>query len=257
MSMGLFSDLSSLTLVLAFCVALFAGLVKGVVGFALPLIMVSGLGSIMDPKLALAGIIAPVLISNLLQTLRKGWSVAVLAARDFWRYLLIVCIAILVTAQGVALVSSQVFYLLLGVPVIGLTLLQLAGWRMHIAPDHRKRAEWLVGLVSGIFGGFAGTWGPTTVLYLMAIDTPRDRQMVVQGVIYGVGSVALFLGHLQSGILNKATAPFSVALIIPAMIGMWLGFQLQDRLDQNRFRKVTLTVLLLAGLNLIRKGLVG
>ncbi|WP_095587371.1 sulfite exporter TauE/SafE family protein [Actibacterium ureilyticum] len=255
--MGLLSDLSSLTLILAFAIALLAGLVKGVVGFALPLILVSGLGSIMDPKLALAGIIAPVLLSNLLQTLRKGAAVAVLAARDFWRYLLIVCIAILIAAQGVALVSSQVFYLILGVPVVGLTLLQLAGWRLNVAPHNRKRAEWVVGLVSGIFGGLAGTWGPTTVLYLMAIDTPRDRQMVVQGVIYGVGSLALFLGHLQSGILNSATAPFSVALIVPSLLGMAIGFRLQDRLDHTRFRKVTLAVLLLAGVNLIRKGLMG
>lgn len=255
--MGLLSDLSSLTLVLAFAIALLAGVVKGVVGFALPLIMVSGLGSIMDPKLALAGIIAPVLLSNLLQTLRKGTALAILAARDFWRYLLIVCIAILIAAQGVAQVSSQVFYLFLGVPVMGLTLLQLAGWRLHVAPANRKRAEWLVGLISGIFGGFAGTWGPTTVLYLMAIDTPRDRQMIVQGVIYGVGSIALFLGHLQSGILNTATAPFSVALIVPALLGMWIGFHLQDRLDQQKFRKVTLAVLFLAGVNLMRKGILG
>ena len=238
-------------------IALFAGVVKGVVGFALPLILISGLGSLMDPKLALAGIIAPVLASNLLQTLRKGLPAALMAARDFWRYLLIVCIAIFVAAQGVAQVSSQTFYLMLGIPVIGLTLLQLAGLRLHIPPRHRVRAEWLVGLISGIFGGFAGTWGPTTVLDLLAIDTPRHRQMVVQGVIYGMGSVALLAGHLQSGILNAQTAPFSVALVVPALLGMRLGFGLQDRLDQDRFRKVTLAVLLLAGANLIRKGLLG
>ena len=255
MSIGILSELSSVTLLMAFAIAMMAGFVKGVVGFALPLIMVSGLSSIMDPKLALAGIIAPVLISNIQQTFRKGLAEALRAARDYWRYLLIVCVAILVTAQGVAQVSSQVFYLFLGVPVIGLTLLQLAGWRLRIAPENRRRAEWVVGLISGIFGGFAGTWGPTTVLYLMAVDTPRDRQMIVQGVIYGMGSVALLIGHLQSGVFNAATAPFSLALIVPAMLGMWVGMRLQDSLDQARFRKVTLAVLLLAGVNLLRKGL--
>ena len=62
---------------------------------------------------------------------------------------------------------------------------------------------------------------------------------------------------MQSGILNAQTAPFSVALVVPALLGMRLGFGLQDRLDQDRFRKVTLAVLLLAGANLIRKGLLG
>ena len=95
------------------------------------------------------------------------------------------------------------------------------------------------------------------MLYLLAVETPKARQMVVQGVIYGLGSVALLAGHLQSGVLNRETAPFSAVLVIPALLGMWVGFKVQDRLDQERFRRVTLIVLAVAGLNLIRRGLVG
>ena len=38
---------------------------------------------------------------------------------------------------------------------------------------------------------------------------------------------------------------------------MALGFRVQDRLDQARFRRWTLVVLVLAGLNLVRKALAG
>ena len=102
-----------------------------------------------------------------------------------------------------------------------------------------------------------GTWGPPTVLYLIALETPRDRQMAVQGVIYGLGSVMLFLGHLRSGILNSETWGFSAVLVVPALFGMWLGFRLGDRFDQERFRRVTLLVLMIAGANLIRRGVMG
>ena len=112
-----------------------------------------------------------------------------------------------------------------------------------------------VGLISGVLGGLAGTWGSTTVLYLLAIGTPKDRQMIVQGVIYGVGSVVLAAAHLRSGILNAQTAPFSAALLPSALAGMWVGFWLQDRMNQELFRRATLVVLVVAGLNLIRKGL--
>jgi uncharacterized membrane protein YfcA len=95
------------------------------------------------------------------------------------------------------------------------------------------------------------------VLYLLAIDTPKARQVVVQGVIYGIGAVVLFVAHIKSGILNWSTAPFSAALIVPSVIGMWLGFQIHDRLDQNLFRNATLVLLTVAGLNLIWKGLSG
>jgi uncharacterized membrane protein YfcA len=44
---------------------------------------------------------------------------------------------------------------------------------------------------------------------------------------------------------------------VPALAGLWLGFRLQDRMDQNRFRRATLIVLVVAGLNLIRRGLLG
>jgi len=79
---------------------------------------------------------------------------------------------------------------------------------------------------------------------------------VVQGVIYGMGSVMLLLGHVQSGVLNRETVGLSALLVIPAALGMWAGFKVQDRIDQGTFRKVTLGVLMLAGLNLIRRGLV-
>jgi uncharacterized membrane protein YfcA len=76
-------------------------------------------------------------------------------------------------------------------------------------------------------------------------------------VVYSIGSVSLLAGHLQSGVLNPTTAPLSALLLIPGFIGMQLGFRLSDRLDPVLFRRVTLIVLILAGANLIRKGLFG
>jgi uncharacterized membrane protein YfcA len=81
--------------------------------------------------------------------------------------------------------------------------------------------------------------------------------MRVQGVIYGLGAVALFGAHVGSGVMRAETLPFSLVMIVPAMLGTWLGFQVQDRIDQRAFRKATLAVLLIAGLNLVRRGLVG
>ena len=81
--------------------------------------------------------------------------------------------------------------------------------------------------------------------------------MSIQGVIYGLGSVMLLAGHLRSGVLNTQTLPLSAAMVVPAMVGMWLGFKLGDRFDQGKFRKVTLWVLIIAGVNLIRRGVMG
>ena len=246
--------LTPLAWTLSLAIAMFGGIVKGLVGFALPLVMVSGLSSFLDPWLSLAGILVSVLVTNVWQVGRQGPAEALDAARTHWRYLLTVMVAIFGAAQLVTSIPRDAFYFILGIPVILLSLLQLTGFRMSVPPARQTMAEWTIGFVSGLLGGLAGTWGPTTVLYLMAIDTPKARQMVVQGVIYGAGAVVLVLAHLRSGILNGETVWFSAALLPAALIGMGIGFKLQDRMDQALFRKVTLIVLIVAGLNLIRKG---
>lgn len=238
-------------------VTLFAGFVKGAVGFAMPLIMVSGMTAVLDPRLAVAAIILPIVISNGLQTFRRGIGPAAEAIRDSWRYVLSVCIAIAIFAQFVPHIDPQLFYLILGIPVVIISLVQLLGVRFRVAPRNRWWVEWIVGIVSGVLGGLAGTWGPTTVLYLLAIDMPKAKQIVVQGVIYGAGSVTLLFAHLASGVLNAGTAPLSALMVVPALMGMWLGFKLQDRLDQKVFSKLVLAVLTVAGLNLVRRGLFG
>ncbi len=57
--------------------------------------------------------------------------------------------------------------------------------------------------------------------------------------------------------MRAETAQFSALLILPAMAGMWIGLRMQDHIDQVAFRKLTLLVLLIAGFNLLRRGLMG
>jgi uncharacterized membrane protein YfcA len=257
----MFQDSLALMPLWAFVVALgvtvVAGFVKGAIGFAMPLIMISGLTLFLDPLVAIAGIILPIVMSNFLQSMRYGRDEALAVFREYWRYILIVCVSIIVVAQFVTQVPTQTFYLILGIPVVVLALIQLFGVRFHIPPARRRQAEWSVGLAAGTIGGLTGTWGPPTVLYLIALETPKAKQMLVQGVVYGLGSVSLLAGHIQSGVLNATTLPFSAALLIPAFIGLQIGFRMSDRLDPEVFRKATLIVLIVAGANLVRRGIMG
>jgi uncharacterized membrane protein YfcA len=234
-----------------------AGFVKGAVGFAMPLVMISGLGLFLEPRLAIAGIILPILMSNGLQVMRFGLTEAKSAIAEYWRYVVIVCVMILFVAQFVTHIPTQIMYLVLGLPVVLLSLIQLTGVRFHIPPSRRRLAEWGVGALAGGLGGLTGTWGPPTVLYLVALETPKARQMLVQGVVYGLGSVSLLLGHLHSGVLNAETVGLSAVLMIPAYLGMQVGFWLGDRLDPDVFRNATLVVLVVAGANLVRRGIFG
>ncbi len=248
-------ELTILYWVLAGTIAVFAGIVKGATGFAMPMIMISGLGTFLAPDLALAGLILPTVATNLLQALRGGIAATLAAMRDHWIYLAIVLTLIALSAQLVQLFSDRVLFLLLGVPVTFFATLQLIGWRPKILPGMRRRVEVAVAVVAGFLGGLSGIWGPPTVMYLTALETPKKAQVAVQGVVYGSGAVVLLIAHVQSGLFNLDSGRFSAILLVPALIGLAIGFRIQDSLDQDRFRKITLVVLTIAGLNLIRRGL--
>lgn len=257
MSFDLLSSLSAYTVAGIFALGFLGGFVKGCVGFALPMILISGLGAFLPAEAALAGLILPTLITNLWQAFRNGVLAAVHSAMAHWRYLTILLVCIAVAAQFVTSLPGSSLFLVIGVPVVMFAGLQLSGWSPRIDARNRIRSELGVGAFSGILGGLSGIWGPPTVLFLTALDTPKVEQMRVQGVIYGAGAVMLTLAHIQSGVLNADSVPLSALVLVPALLGMAVGFAVQDRMDQSKFRRFTLAVLVIAGINLIRRGLVG
>lgn len=254
------SDLTGLTagaLALAFGFTFLAGLVKGMTGFAMPMIMMSSLASFLAPETALAALILPALVANLWQSLRQGFTAAISSARKHWVYLMVALVAIAVSSQIVTRVPASIMFTLFGLTFSGFALVQLSGWQPRVRPENRRKAEIGVGTLAGVMGGFAGTWGPPTVLYLTALDTPKAEHVRVQGVVYGLGAVVLTLAHLRSGVLWGDRLNLSFLMLIPALAGMAAGFAVQDRLDQKKFRTVVLVVLAIAGLNLVRRGLFG
>lgn len=239
--------------VAAMGIAVLAGVVKGTVGFAMPLIMMSGLSSFMAPDMALAGLILPTVLTNGVQACRSGLGSAAGAVRRFRWFLVAGGIFIVIGAQLVPLMPEQLFLLLLGLPIVLYALSQLAG-RQPAQRHQSIRHDLSFGALAGLTGGLSGVWGPPTVSYLTSLDTPKGIQFQIQGVIYFLGALLLAAAHVVAGILTPATALFSLCLLPAAMLGLLAGMQIQDRIDQATFRRATLLVLLVAGLNLVRRG---
>ncbi|WP_425092755.1 sulfite exporter TauE/SafE family protein [Tropicimonas sp. S265A] len=253
--MEILLSVSEGTLLFLLFVAVFAGIVKGAVGFAMPLVMMSGLSAVLPVPIALAGLILPTLVMNVWQALRGGVGALWRATQKYWRLLSIVLVFIFLSGQLVVALPEALLSAMIGVPITFYAASQLLGWRLRVAPRHHRRAEVGTGIVAGFFGGFSGIWGPPIVAYLTALDTPKAEQVRAQGLLYGMGSVAFLITHLRTGVLTGISLQFSAALLVPAAIGMAVGFWLQDKMDQARFRQATMVLLLVAGLNLIRRSL--
>jgi uncharacterized membrane protein YfcA len=249
--------LTPATMIMCLIVAFAAGIIKGMVGFAMPMIMISGLSSIVGAEWALAGLILPTVATNLWQALRQGWIEAWHSVRRFRLFLMVGFVTLVGSAQLVRVLPADVLLILIGSPIVVFALIQLVGVQIHLRNGSSSQIEAGVGAFAGLIGGVSGIWGPPTVMYLTAINTPKRDQIRIQGVIYGLGAIALLGAHIGSGVVRFETIPFSAALLVPALIGTWLGFRIHDKIDQAAFKKATLFVLLVVGANLVRKGLMG
>lgn len=239
----------------ALAITLFAGFVKGAVGFAMPLILVSGFAVFLPQELALAGLILPTLVTNISQAFRQGIAPARDTAITYRRFLVGTVICIAVSAPFAGMIPRTVYLLLLGFPITAFATLQLMGKSLAIKLHHRNRAEWGLGVIGGLYGGISGIWGPPLLVFLLSIEADKLQTIRAQGVVFLIGAVALLLSHLATGLANAQSLGFSAALCVPALVGLCAGYAIQDRLDQRRFRRWTQALLVLTGFNMIRQAL--
>ena len=234
-------------------VTLFAGFVKGTVGFAMPMIMMSCFSCFLPREVALSGLILPTLVTNFSHAFRDGINAFIASLQKYWRFLLATVVFIAISAQFVRDIPQSVFLAMLGAPITIYAAVQLMGRAITIRLEHQSRAEWLLGIIAGLYGGVSGVWGPPLIVYLMSVGVEKREMLRIQGMIFLLGSIILLSAHVNSGVMTSGNAAFSAALVVPAMIGMAIGRRVGNQLDQARFRWWTQVLLVIAGLNLLRR----
>jgi len=251
------AQIDPVILIAATAIMLLGGFVKGAVGFALPMIGIGGIGSFMPAQETVAVLLLPTVFTNLWQTLRQGIGPAMLTLRRFWKLNLLLGLTIGLAAQIVPWIPSAGLFIFLGGLVSVAAGLQLSGWRPRAPTATKPRTilEIVTGVVAGVCGGLSGVWGPPVIFFLISLEIKKTLYIRSLGLALLVGSATLVPAHLKSGILDGVTLPFSLAMCLPVALGMAVGLRYQDRMDQALFRKTALAVLCIAGLNLLRRGL--
>ena len=163
-------------------------------------------GSFVPYEVAVALLIVPMLVSNLVQALRNGIGPALGSLRDFWWLNLVLVVMIALSAQLVLALPDRALFAILGVTVSAFGASQLAGWRPRFPMRHKAWVETGVAVVGGFFGGLSGIWGPPLVMYLVAAELPKTEMLRVQSLSFLLGSLVLFGAHLHSGVLERGDA---------------------------------------------------
>jgi uncharacterized membrane protein YfcA len=113
-----------------------------------------------------------------------------------------------------------------------------------------------IGVVNGLVGGLTGLGGIISTISCQWRGWTRDVQRAVfQPVLFA----AFVVISISMGIAGAFTADTLklYALGFPFMLaGLWSGFKLYGKIDDETFRKTVLVLLLLAGLSLIATALI-
>jgi len=108
-----------------------------------------------------------------------------------------------------------------------------------------------IGVCNGLLGGLTGLGGVISTISCQLRGWPKDMQRAVFQPVLFAAFVIISLSLSISGALT-AQALELYALGLPFLLaGLWAGFRLYGRIDDELFRKTVLVLLLLSGASLI------
>jgi hypothetical protein len=114
-----------------------------------------------------------------------------------------------------------------------------------------RGAEAAVGFAGGILGGLAALSGVLPTVWASLKGWPKDQRRVFFQAFNFTVLTAMLVASAASGLVGLASL-VAVAVAAPGtLIGAWLGVRLYRRLDDWRFDRLVLSVLLLSGLVLV------
>jgi len=234
---------------------LVGGVVKGAVGFALPLVLLAIMTLGLPVGEILGIIVIPMFLANVWLALEgRQWRWAV---GQFWPEMLLLGTGVVVGANLLVTLDQAMVYLLLGGAVMVFATLSIVAPNVRLDSRHRHRVGVPVGLLAGFLGGLTAVFGPPLALYLVALDLGKARYIAAMGAIWLTGSSFQVLAFSSVRLVTPSSALVALVALLPLYAGLRLGRVVRNRVDERVFRRIVAVALLISGLNLLWRGLGG
>ena len=239
--------MDGLVLVLFVCAAFAGGFVSGFSGFAMGLV-VSGVWLHVITPIQTAALIAGYGL------LTQGYGILKLREKLNWQAIwpLSLGTTIGIPIGVVLLTYINPVHLRFGVGVLlvlyaiySLARPAFKPMKIGAAPDIA------IGIVNGLVGGLTGLGGIISTISCQWRGWTRDAQRAVFQPVLFAAFVVISTSMAATGAFTTETLKL-YGLGLPCLLaGLWSGFKLYGKIDDEMFRKVVLILILLAGLSLI------
>src|SRR5262245_39525655 len=236
------------TLAILLAGALAGGFVNGLTGFGTGLTALPLWLQALEPVLA-AQLVSAASIVGHVTAIPSIW------ARVDWRRLAPLLAGGLLGVPIGSLLLPHIplaaFKFAVGAVLIGYSAFMLiAAGRVQLRAGGRG-AEGVVGLAAGILGGMAGLSGALPTVWAALKGWPKEERRIVFQAFNMTILSAMLLATVVQGLASTRLL-LALALSLPAtLVGGRLGAWLYHRLDDRRFDRVVLALLLASGLVLV------
>ncbi|WP_332847293.1 sulfite exporter TauE/SafE family protein [Pseudomonas lactucae] len=231
---------------------LLAGAVKGVIGMGLPTVAMGLLGLAMLPAQAAALLIIPSTVTNLWQLAFGGHLSALL--KRLWPMLLLIFLGTGLGTVWLGMDGGRWVVRALGGALL---VYALSGLFMPTFKVKTSTERWfgpVCGLITGLITSATGVFVIPAVPYLQALGLNRDQLVQALGLSFTVSTLALATGLAWRGTLGGGEVTASLLALVPALLGMWLGQALRQRISAVLFKRIFFIGMALLGVHLLISG---
>jgi uncharacterized membrane protein YfcA len=239
------------SIVLVIILAVLAGgLVKGTLGFGMPMVALPIIAFIIPPTTAMILLCAPIFLTNFLQIkFKEGVS-----SYRFLPMFLSLVVGLIIGARLILEIDINTITQIIAVSIIFAALVNCFGFKINnIKQNYEKIITTIIGFGSGILGGLSTFYGPPMLAYLVAVDLPKEKFVRTVSTMYFIGSFPLYGSLIYYGFATKEDLIFSLILIIPAFISQQIGTKIRDKINHKQFRNLVLSTLIILGISLFLK----
>lgn len=133
-----------------------------------------------------------------------------------------------------------------GIAIVVIGLLLMKGWRMHLKQESHFYLP--IGLVSGVMQGALSLSGPPLVLFLS--NQNKDKMVFRANLTayFTLLNAVTLPGFIMGGLVGPEILGLGLKYLPFMLAGLFFGMMMVSRIDDLKFKKMTLLLIVVSGL---------
>ncbi|UYZ80699.1 sulfite exporter TauE/SafE family protein [Moraxella bovis] len=231
-------------------------LLHGVSGFGYPIVGTAIIANFYPLKIAVAMVIVPCIILNLIMLRTGGGIVAniIKYSKEYFWLFVMSFLGGLVGVRLLLLFPDGYLKIFLGLTLIVYIITQYSRFRITFKRDKKTMA--VAGFLVGVIGGVTNAIVAFLMIYLIGTDRTKHEMVIVNNMSILITKVIqLFtLTPLIMAFSQKQMTMLGIVIVI-SMLFVYLGSKMRNRLSQEVFGHVISVVLFVLGVYALWQGI--